>query len=88
MTEDTALQLVSQMLWAGVMIIAPLLLLTMLVGVVVSILQVVTQIQEVSLSFIPKIFAVVLVLALFGPWMLKRLVAYSAAVITSIPGTL
>lgn len=55
MTGDAALQLVSRMLWAGVSIAAPLLLITMLVGVLVSIIQVVTQIQEVSLSFIPKI---------------------------------
>ena len=88
MTQDTALQLVSQMLWAGLIIIAPLLVLTMLVGVLVNIVQVVTQIQEVSLSFIPKIFAVVLILSIFGPWMLKRLVAYSAAVIAAIPGSI
>lgn len=88
MTEDFALQLVSQMLWAGLIIIAPLLLLTMLVGIVVSVFQVVTQMQDVSLSFIPKIFAVVLILTLLGPWMLKRLVSYSTSVITSIPGML
>lgn len=86
MTEDAALHLVAQMLWAGVAIAAPLLLATMLVGVLVSVLQVVTQIQEPSLSFIPKLVATVVVLVVFGPWMLKRLVSYSAAVISSIPG--
>lgn len=88
MTGDTALQLVSRMLFAGVVIAAPLLLITMLVGVLVSILQVVTQIQEVSLSFIPKLLSVVLVLSLFGPWMLKKLVNYSASVIANIPAYL
>lgn len=88
MTGDTALQLVSHMLWAGVLIAAPLLVITMLVGVLVSIFQVVTQIQEVSLSFIPKIITVVFVLVAFGPWMLKKLVNYSAAVIAGIPGYL
>jgi len=87
-TGDTALQLVSRMLFAGVVIAAPLLLITMLVGVLVSILQVVTQIQEVSLSFIPKLLSVVLVLSLFGPWMLKKLVNYSASVIANIPAYL
>jgi len=76
------------MLWAGVFIAAPLLVITMIVGIVVSIFQVVTQIQEVSLSFIPKILTVVFVLVLFGPWMLKKLVNYSASVIASIPGYL
>lgn len=88
MTEDGALQLITQMLWAGLVIVAPLLVLTMLVGVLISIIQVVTQIQEASLSFVPKIFAVVLILIIFGPWMLKRLLAYSASVINAIPGML
>jgi len=88
MTGDTALQLVSRMLWAGISIAAPLLLATMVVGVVVSIFQVVTQIQEVSLSFIPKILTIVLVLVVFGPWMLKNLVNYSVAMIGGIPGYL
>lgn len=86
MTGDSALQLVSHMLWMGLLIMAPLLLIVMVVGVLVSIFQVVTQIQEMSLSFIPKIITVVLVLQIFGPWMLKQLVNYSASVITSIPG--
>lgn len=87
-TGDVALQLVSRMLWAGVSIAAPLLLITMIVGILVSIFQVVTQIQEVSLSFIPKILTVVAVLVVMGPWMLKKLVNYSAAVIAGIPAYL
>lgn len=88
MTGDAALQLVSRMLWAGVSITFPLLVITMIVGVLVSIFQVVTQIQEVSLSFIPRILTVVLVLVVLGPWMLRKLVSYSAAVISGIPGYL
>ncbi len=88
MSGDSALQMLSQMLWVGVSIIAPLLLITMFVGILISIFQVVTQIQEVSLSFIPKIFTVVAVLAIFGPWMLERLLRYSSAVIAGIPGYL
>lgn len=87
-TGDFALHLVSRMLWTGLVVMAPLLLITMAVGVIVSIFQVVTQIQEVSLSFIPKILTVVIILVLFGPWMLKQLVSYSAAVIAGIPGAL
>lgn len=86
MTGDLALQLVSHMLWTGLLLIAPLLLIVMVVGIVVSIFQVVTQIQEMSLSFIPKIITVVLVLQIFGPWMLKLLVNYSSSVISNIPG--
>lgn len=88
MTGDVALQMVAQLLWTGVQIAAPILLSTLFVGLVVSIFQVATQIQEVSLSFIPKIITVVLVLVLVGPWMLKKLVNYSASVISSIPSFL
>ncbi len=88
MTGDIALQLVSHMLWTGLMLVAPLLIIVMVVGIVVSIFQVVTQIQEMSLSFIPKIITVVLVLQIFGPWMLKLLVNYSSSVISNIPNYL
>jgi flagellar biosynthesis protein FliQ len=88
MTGDTALQLMSKMLWAGVQIAAPLLIITMLVGVLISIIQVVTQIQDASLAFVPKIIALVIVLLMFGPWMLRKLVNYSASVIANIPGYL
>jgi len=85
MTSDAALQLVSHMFWIGLLIMAPLLILVMLVGILVSVFQVVTQIQEMSLSIIPKIVTVVLVLQIFGSWMLKTLVNYSASVISNIP---
>lgn len=85
MSSDAALQLVSHMLWTGLLMMAPMLVLVMVVGILVSIFQVVTQIQEMSLSFIPKIITVVLVLQIFGPWMLRLLVNYSSQVISSIP---
>jgi flagellar biosynthetic protein FliQ len=84
-TSDLALQLMAEMLWAAVLISAPILGLTMIVGVLISILQVVTQVQEMSLSFIPKIITVMIVLVVFGPWMLKKLVQFSATVIGNIP---
>ena len=86
MTGDLALQLMGDMLVAALLIGAPILGLSMLVGLLVSILQVVTQIQEMSLTFIPKIITVVVVMFVFGPWMLKKLLGYSAGVIGNIPG--
>jgi flagellar biosynthetic protein FliQ len=85
LSSDFALQLMAEMLWAAVLISAPILGLTMLVGLVISILQVVTQIQEMSLSFVPKIITVVIVMVVFGPWMLKRLLQFSSGVIGNIP---
>ena len=85
MTSDFALQLMAEMLWAAVLISAPILGLTMAVGLLISILQVVTQVQEMSLSFVPKIITVVIVLVVFGPWMLRKLLQFSSGVIGNIP---
>lgn len=85
MNSDLALSLSSQMLWTALLIGAPVLGLSMLVGIFVSILQVVTQVQEVSLTFIPKILTVVVVLLVFGPWMLNTLIEFATTVIGNIP---
>jgi flagellar biosynthesis protein FliQ len=85
MGNDMALRMLAELLWTGLLIAAPLLAVTLVVGLLVSVLQVVTQIQEASLSFVPKLVAAVLVLVACGPWMLKRLVAFSAGLIASIP---
>lgn len=85
MTNDLALQLMSQMLWAALLIAGPVLLLSMVVGVLISVIQVVTQVQDASLSFVPKMLAVFVAMVAFGPWMLKKLVNYATSVIGSIP---
>lgn len=72
-------------MWKAVVVSAPLLLTVLAVGLLVSVVQVVTQIQEMSLTFIPKLLASVLVLVVAGPWMLNQLVGFSAALIKGIP---
>lgn len=84
-SPDQSNQLLSQLLWKAVVVSAPLLLALLLVGVLVSVFQVVTQIQEMSLTFIPKLVVAVVVLAVGGPWMLGQLMAYSTALINGIP---
>jgi flagellar biosynthetic protein FliQ len=64
---------------------APVLLVVLLVGLVVSILQAATQIHEATLSFVPKILAVVATLAFAGPWMVTTLVEYLQRTLQSIP---
>lgn len=86
MTSDFAMQLTGQLLWNAVLIAAPLLGITLLVGLVVSVFQAVTQIQEMSLSFVPKLLAAVITLVVFGPWMLQRLINFSSTLIAGIPG--
>jgi flagellar biosynthesis protein FliQ len=83
--SDVALALMAQILWGAVVISAPILVCTLVVGLVVSVLQVVTQIQDMSLTFIPKLVATVLALTLFGPWMLRKLLLISTSLIANIP---
>lgn len=85
MRPDLALQLLADLLWNALLISAPLLAVTLVVGLLVSVIQVVTQVQEASLTFIPKVIASVLVLVLCGSWMLKRLVAFATHLIANIP---
>ncbi len=85
MTPEMSLHMMAQLLWKAIAVSAPLLLTILIVGLLVSVFQVVTQIQEMSLSFVPKLLASVAVLVLAGPWMLGQLVSYSTALIRSIP---
>jgi flagellar biosynthetic protein FliQ len=85
MDPQTILSLGDQALWTMLAVGAPLLGAALLVGLAISVLQAATQINEMTLSFIPKLVALVLVLVAAGPWMLGILVAYTRELITSIP---
>lgn len=74
MDADTAMQLMAEMLFAAVKVSLPFLLAALAVGLAVSILQVVTQIQEMTLTFVPKLIVVVLVCLMLGGWMLSVMV--------------
>jgi flagellar biosynthetic protein FliQ len=67
------------------MLALPLLGLGLLVGLLISIFQAVTQIQEMTLTFIPKILAVMTALLIFSPWMLDKMVSYTRTIIVNIP---
>jgi flagellar biosynthetic protein FliQ len=82
---DAAMTLTSDMLWTAVLIAAPVIGVSTLVGLLVSILQVVTQIQESSLSFVPKLVAAVGTLLVLGGWMLSTLSRYATQLIANIP---
>ena len=75
-----------QALYLMVTVSAPLLLVVLVVGLVVSIFQAATQINEQTLSFVPKILAAVAVLGVAGPWMMSSLVEYLRRMLLSIPG--
>ena len=75
-----------QGLWMLLMVAAPVLLTVLVIGLVVSIFQAATQINEATLSFVPKVVGAVAVLAIAGPWLLSTLVTYLQQVLQSIPG--
>ena len=87
MTAQQVFAFGQQGLFHLLMVSAPLLLSALVVGLVVSIFQAATQINEATLSFVPKIIAAVVVLAVAGPWMMTTLVEYLRSILLSIPGS-
>ena len=85
MTADLALKLSQEMLWTAMLVAGPVVGISMIVGLIVSIFQVVTQIQEMTLTFIPKMLAIFFVLVALGPWMLATLVQFGVTLFTNIP---
>lgn len=81
MTEEFVLGIGAEAIKVTLYLAGPMLLAAMTIGIVISILQAVTQINEATLTFIPKMIAVVAVLALFAPWMLQILRDYAAEVL-------
>ena len=86
MTPESVIAFGQQALHVAMLIGAPLLLTALAVGLLVGIFQAATQINEMTLSFIPKLLAMAAVLALTGPWMIRQLVEYTRGLIESIPG--
>jgi flagellar biosynthetic protein FliQ len=86
MNPDTVISLAQRALEVTLLISAPPLLAALLTGLVVSIFQAATQINEMTLSFIPKLVAIFVVLVVFGPWMLGIMIDYMNNLITGIPG--
>lgn len=84
MNADVVVSVISQAVTMILMISAPMLLIGLAVGLIVSIFQATTQIQEATLSFVPKIVAVLLSLVIFGPWMLSTLVNFTSNLYMSI----
>jgi len=85
MTPETVISIGSRALELTLLLAAPLLLVALLTGLLVWALQAATQINESTLSFIPKLLAVAATLVISGPWMLKVLVSYTRELIESIP---
>lgn len=86
MDLGSAIQLIRSGIFTILIVAAPVLLIGLLVGLVVSIIQATTSIQEQTLTFVPKIAAILLALFYFGPWMIQTVVEFSRNVFNQIPG--
>lgn len=84
MSEREVITIAQEAIYTGLKMAAPILGLGLIVGLIVSIFQAVTQINEQTLVFIPKILAVAIGLIIFGPWILKTLVNYTTQLLNSI----
>jgi len=85
MTQDTVMQLASQTLWMATLLGGPLLLSALAIGLIVGMFQAATQINEMTLSFIPKLGILIVALLIFGPWMLSSIVDFTQTLIQEIP---
>ncbi len=85
MTSETIMSMTYQAMKVALILAGPLLVVTLVIGLVISIFQAATQINEMTLSFIPKIMAVLAVLVVAGPWLLSVMVDYMRELFGAIP---
>ncbi|MFC0253132.1 flagellar biosynthesis protein FliQ [Massilia consociata] len=86
MTPETVMTMGRTAMEVTLMVAAPMLLVALIIGLVISIFQAATQINEATLSFIPKLVGIFIALVVAGPWMLSTMLDYMRQVFTSIPG--
>ncbi len=82
MTVEQAIDLLRDAMFVTLLIIGPILAIGMLIGLIISLIQTITQIQEQTLSFVPKIFAMAAAFVLVMPWMFQRLLEYTHHLLT------
>lgn len=88
MTAQSTVDIATHALYMVLLLSMPMLLVALVVGVIISLLQAVTQIQEMTLTFVPKIIAVFVTLVVAAPWMTEKFVTYTRHLIEGIPGLL
>ena len=88
MTPESVLDITQNAMWTAVIVAAPMLVTALVVGLIIGMFQAATQINEMTLSFIPKLFTLFIVLVLAGPWLLKTLINYTQQLILSIPSVI
>lgn len=84
MSSELVLTIAERAVYMTLLISGPLLLIALVIGLLISIFQATTQIQEQTLAFIPKIVAVLVALIIFGPWMLSNMVTYTQSIFSNL----
>ena len=85
MNESSLLTLAKDALTIGIYVAAPFLLMSLVLGSIISLVQAATQITEVTLTFVPKIFGGIVIIVLLGSWMLQQLITYTTNLFNSLP---
>lgn len=85
MGADEALGLINKLFWYATVVSAPVLIAVLIVGLLVSVFQVATQLQEMTLSYVPKLLTAAVVLILLGSWMIHKIAEFAVAMIGLIP---
>jgi flagellar biosynthesis protein FliQ len=88
MTPESVMEFGQHAMYIAMLVAAPLLLTALAVGLLVGVIQAATQINEMTLSFIPKLIAMALVALITGPWMLRTLVLFTRQLIEGLPGAI
>ncbi len=84
MNEGTVIGIAREAMWVGLQVGAPILLVTLIVGIGVSILQAATQVNEATLTFVPKVIGVAAAMLILGPWMMETMLGYSATLFANM----
>lgn len=85
MDSDRALGLMNAMLWQAMLVSGPVLVAALIVGLMISVLQVATQLQEMTLSYVPKLLVSAIILMTLGPWMISKVTQFATQTFAIIP---
>lgn len=85
MNESTVMSFAMNALLVTIYIVSPILLVSLIVGGLVSLLQAATQVNEITLTFVPKIIGIIVIVVVLGSWMLQQMVSFMTNILTSLP---
>ncbi|MFA7602610.1 MAG: flagellar biosynthetic protein FliQ [Novosphingobium sp.] len=85
MSQGQAIDMLNRLMWEAMIIAGPLLAAVLMVGLLISIFQATTQLQEMTLSYVPKMFVSGLLLIFLGPWMIGRIMQFAIGLVRIVP---